>query len=74
MASNHRLHKYVLVRTKFHGGGLISSHRSLEAAERAQRQYRKTDCTCGCARIVSREEYDALPSSIDVQSPYSAAR
>jgi len=69
-----RMHKYILVRTQFHGGGLISTHRSQEAAERARRKYRMSDCVCGCAVIVSREEYDNLRSSIDIQSPYAPAR
>jgi len=74
MDNNHRLHKYVLVRTQFHGGGVVSSHRSLAAAEIAQRKYRSSDCTCGCACVVERDVYRNLASSIDVSSPYRPCR
>lgn len=49
-----------LVRSRFHGGGEISQHRSPLAAARALAAYTAgTDCTCGCAGIVAAE--DQLP-------------
>lgn len=64
---------HLLVRTGFHGGGVVSTHRSVAAAERAQRRYQSTQCECGCAVVVPVEEYDALRASSD-SGPYAPAR
>jgi hypothetical protein len=57
---------HALYRTSFHGGGLISHHRSLEAAERAQRRWSgDTDCVCGCAVIVE------LPANLPTQDQHN---
>ena len=44
--------RYAVVRTAFHGGGVISSHKSLAAAEKAAKKYRNPECSCGCCAIV----------------------
>lgn len=44
--------KYAVVRTAFHGGGVVSSHKSLAAAEKAANKYRNPECECGCCAIV----------------------
>lgn len=67
------MQQYIVVRTQFHGGGKISEHRTLAGAEKARRRY-IGECTCGCARVVTRDEWARLKSSIDVQSPYAPAR
>nr|DAU29779.1 MAG TPA: hypothetical protein [Caudoviricetes sp.] len=44
--------RYAVVRTAFHGGGVISSHKSLAAAEKATNKYRNPECVCGCCAVV----------------------
>ena len=43
--------KYAVVRTAFHGGGVVSVHRSLAAAWKAADAYRMESCTCGCCGV-----------------------
>lgn len=43
--------KYAVVRTAFHGGGVVSVHRSLAAAWRAADANRTEGCTCGCCSV-----------------------
>ena len=45
--------KYVLSHTEFHGGDVISYHRSLRAAVKNQKTYQSVHCVCGCAEIHS---------------------
>ena len=48
-----RTYTHKLVKTAFHGGGVISHHTSEELAERAAKRWRgDTDCTCGCCVAV----------------------
>lgn len=61
-----------LYRTAFHGGGLLSRHYSVEAAEKARRRA-QSDCTCGCAVVVAAQDVEALPSADRASSPYAAA-
>lgn len=65
---------HYVVRTAFHGGGVVSRHRTREAAERAAARYRRGDCTCGCAQVIPAEQYEALPEAMSALSPYAAAR
>ena len=44
--------RYQVYATAFHGGGLVSTHRTIAAAERAVKKYRMSDCCCGCAGII----------------------
>lgn len=45
--------RYVVVRTRFHGGGIVSCHTSLEAAVKAAHRTMTSECVCGCAHVVS---------------------
>ena len=65
---------YYVVRTSFHGGGVVSRHRTLERAALALLAYRSDNCTCGCAEIVPASEWDELPYAVDSRNPYGAAR
>lgn len=54
--------RYAVVRTAFHGGGVIRFHKSLEEALKTQKWYREGVCTCGCCAVVpvteeARKEY-----------------
>lgn len=51
----------VLVRSKFHGGGIVSRHRTVRAAWRAYKAMRADDCGCGCAGIIPASDYERLP-------------
>lgn len=46
---------YEVYASAFHGGRLISRHRSLAAAQRARKKWvGNTGCLCGCAGIIDR--------------------
>lgn len=64
---------WVLVWTAFHGGGLVSRHKT---ATRAIEKSRKMagDCTCGCTAVVLAANYDELPTAEKTSSPYAAAK
>ena len=64
---------WMLVRTAFHGGGRISTHRTATAALKAARRFRG-DCTCGCCGVVLAADYDDLPAAVETRSPYATAR
>jgi len=69
-----RVYRYALYRTQFHGGGLLSRHHTLEAAEAARRRWvGKTDCVCGCAVIVDRTTDTDPAPAYEGGSPYRAA-
>jgi len=53
---------FYLVKTQFHGGGLISRHATLEAAEKAAKKWSVPGCTCGCCDVVTPAEYEKLPT------------
>ena len=57
---------WCVVKTRFHGGGIVSRHTTKELAERAARKWRSKDCMCGCCGVVSDEQYRALPQAEDV--------
>ena len=64
---------WVVVWTAFHGGGLVSRHRTAtRAIERARREG-PADCTCGCTCVLPAAEYGDLPQAAECQHPYSAA-
>lgn len=44
--------KFAVVKTSFHGGGIISFHNSLAEAEKAEHNHQSGDCQCGCCGIV----------------------
>ena len=44
--------KNAVVRTAFHGGGVVSVHRSLAAAERSANKCSNPECSGGCCGVV----------------------
>jgi hypothetical protein len=68
---------HILVATAFHGGGIISRHRSEAAAERAAARWRMSDCTCGCCGVVPVADLPTLRSDdarTNPRSPYELIR
>ncbi len=65
--------KWCVVRTAFHGGGVVSTHRTATAAILKARSYR-SDCTCGCCDVVRADQVASLKFASDCRSPYQAAR
>ena len=47
--------RYEVWRSAFHGGKLLSKHRSPRAAVRSQRAAQTSDCMCGCAYILDTQ-------------------
>jgi hypothetical protein len=70
--------RWYVVRTAFHGGGIISTHGTLGAAHRACRAWAAGDCTCGCAGVVEAADYNGLETQDRNQSwshnPYALTR
>ena len=54
--------KFAVVKTAFHGGGVISYHNSLTEALKSERKYASGGCTCGCCRVIpiTREAREEL--------------
>ena len=44
--------KFAVVKTAFHGGGVISYHNSLTEALKSERKYASGGCICGCCRVI----------------------
>ena len=44
--------KFAVVKTAFHGGGVVSYHRSLTEALKSERKYASGGCICGCCRVI----------------------
>ena len=63
-----------LVKTAFHGGGLISKHSTIELAEKAQSKWNMGECKCGCSGIVSPDEFDNLDLAMNLSDPYALAQ
>ena len=61
--------RYAVVLAAFHGGGVVSWHRTREAAERRARRKRMADCVCGCTHVVRVEDLAHLPEAIDCTDP-----
>ena len=69
--------RYAVVRSAFHGGGLISLHKSFFQALRSLRKSKFSDCQCGCAGIVdlrAKESYFDESEYINIYSKYDCAR
>ena len=64
--------RYEVYATAFHGGRLISRHKTLEAAERAVRRYRNqiNGCSCGCAGVLDTGDGERPGTQAD-QDQYS---
>lgn len=57
MKRNTQVYPYALYKTAFHGGGVVSQHKTLEAAVLAERRWRNgTPCVCGCTAIAGPKE------------------
>jgi len=70
-----RMYPFVLVRTAYHGGGVVSRHKSKAGAERARaRRLLGCDCRCGCYHVILASAYAGLPCAEQAGSPYNAAR
>lgn len=46
-----RDYNFAVVRTTFHGGGVVSRHVAFDYALKAARADRVSDCACGCADV-----------------------
>ena len=75
------IYSHYVVRTAFHGGGIISRHRSRRAAEdalergkRAHMQNLEGKCLCGYGFVVASDDYYDLPIACDASHPWAAAR
>lgn len=64
---------WLVVRTAFHGGGIVSRHRYERTANAAALRYASKHCECGCAGVVAAADYDSLPVHSEVSSPYALA-
>lgn len=53
--------KYAIVRTAFHGGGVIAYTNSSAVAQRVQRKNTQQQCDCGCCAIVTVKSLGNLP-------------
>jgi len=66
--------KFYVVRTAFHGGGIVSRHQSLQGATQAMLRYRGSNCECTCAGVVSQKAFEALPSHEDVSQYWALCK
>lgn len=65
---------FAVVRTAFHGGGVLSRHRKLARAEVAAERYRKLgNCCCGCARVIEMTHLRELSYAQDATYAGQAA-
>ena len=64
--------RYLVVRTRFHGGGIVSSHHTATGAARAVYRFRNgVECQCGCVGIWDRVARGEPPSADDVAGAYA---
>ena len=52
MKLNEKNSKFAIVRTAFHGGGVVAFTNSLKQAMRIKSKHTAEDCECGCCGIV----------------------
>ena len=64
---------WLVVRTAYHGGGIVSRHRQILRALAVIKRYPCGDCTCGCVGIVLAADYESLRDA-NTASPYELAR
>lgn len=62
LKSETRRGDYLVVRTKFHRGGIVSRHSSLRAALTIARRNRGGQCGCGCVGVIDADDYLSLPT------------
>lgn len=53
---------YRVYRTNFHGGGLLSRHRTRAAADKAAQRRASSECTCGCVVVIEPGMADPEPA------------
>lgn len=71
------MYKYFIVSTAFHGGGIITRHKSPQASLRALRHFKnQSTCKCGCCDIVclDADSRDQLVPVMREFYPYVSAR
>ena len=52
MKLNEKSARFAVVKTAFHGGGVISYHRSITEALKADKKFSSGTCICGCCRVI----------------------
>ena len=52
MKLNENNSKFAVVKTAFHGGGVISFHNSVGEALKADKKFSSGGCICGCCRVI----------------------
>ena len=52
MKLNEKNARFAVVKTAFHGGGVISYHNSIEEALKADKKFSSGSCICGCCRVI----------------------
>ena len=66
--------KWCVVKTAFHGGGILSKHKTFKEALKAANKFRGSDCDCGCCGIIRIEDINKLQWSDEVIEPRALAR
>ena len=64
---------WLVVRTAYHGGGIVSHHRQIMRAIAAMRRLSNPECYCDCVGIVLAADYESLRDA-NTASPYELAR
>ena len=52
MKLNEKNARFAVVKTAFHGGGVISYHNSVVEAIKADKKFSSGSCICGCCRVI----------------------
>ena len=52
MKLNEKNARFAVVKTAFHGGGVISFHNSLAEALKVDKKFSSGGCICGCCRVI----------------------
>ena len=75
MRLNENNSKFAVVKTAFHGGGIISFHNSLAEAIKSERRSTSPHCCCGCCQVVpitraARKELEYVRPLTAPDTPY----
>lgn len=73
MKRNTEIYPYALYKTAFHGGGVVSQHKTLEAAVLAEKRWLKgSQCVCGCVGIAGpKEAHGWLQTGYNAETYYA---
>ena len=75
MKLNEKNANYAVIKTAFHGGGVVSYHKSLTAAEKACKKFRGNNCICGCCAVVTIDKLQEIPEYTGNEfSPYTLCK